>query len=48
MIELCRVYSFLGRSTGIIGHANINIRSRDEELGYRERKVVQGRGTWRE
>ena len=32
MIDLCRVYSFLGRSTGILGHENINNRSRDEEL----------------
>ena len=30
MIDLCRVYSFLGRSTGILGHENINNRSRDE------------------
>ena len=30
MIDLCRVYSFLGRSTGILGHKNINNRSRDE------------------
>ena len=30
MIDLCRVYSFLGRSTRIVGHANINKRSRDE------------------
>ena len=40
MIELCRVYSFLGRSTGILGHNNINIRNRDEELGNQENKVV--------
>ena len=32
MIDLCRVYSFLGRSTGILGHENVNNRSRDEEL----------------
>ena len=32
MIDLCRVYSFLGRSTRILGHENINDRSRDEEL----------------
>ena len=32
MIDLCRVYSFLGQSTGILGHENINNRSRDEEL----------------
>ena len=38
MIELFRVYSFLGRSIGILGHNNINIRSRDEELGNQERK----------
>ena len=30
MIDLCRVYSFLGRSTGIVGHEKINKRSRDE------------------
>ena len=40
MVELCRVYSYLGRSTWILGHDNINIRGRDEELGNRERKVV--------
>ena len=40
MIELCRVYSFLGRSTGIQGHNNVNIRNRDEELGNQENKVV--------
>ena len=40
MIELCRVYSFLGRSTRILGHNNINIRNRDEELGNQENKVV--------
>ena len=38
MIDLCRVYSFLGRSRGILGHENINNRSRDEELD--ERLVV--------
>ena len=32
MIDLCRVYSFLGRSTGILGHENIKFWSRDEEL----------------
>ena len=31
MIDLCRVYSFLGRSTGILGHENINNRGRDED-----------------
>ena len=30
MIDLCRVYSFLGRSIGILGHENINNKSRDE------------------
>ena len=25
MIYVCRVYSFLGRSTGILGHNSINI-----------------------
>ena len=30
MIDLCRVYSFLGLSTVILGHENINNRSRDE------------------
>ena len=30
MIDLCRVYSFLGRSTGILGQVNINNKSRDE------------------
>ena len=44
MIELCRVYSFLGRSTGILGHTNINNRIRYEDLGNRERNVVRGRG----
>ena len=38
MIDLCRVYSFLGRSTGILGHENSNNRSRDE--GNDERVVV--------
>ena len=41
MRELCRVYSFLGRSTGILGHDTINNRLRYEELGDRERNVVQ-------
>ena len=30
MTDVCRVYSFLGRSTRILGHENINNRSRDE------------------
>ena len=30
MIDLCRVYSFLGRSTRILGHEKINNKSRDE------------------
>ena len=30
MMKLCRMYSFLGRSTGILGHGNINNRSIDE------------------
>ena len=42
MRELCRVYSFLGQSTGILGHNTINNRLRYEELGDRERNVVRG------
>ena len=38
---ISRVYSFLGRSTGILGHDTINNRLRYEELGDRERNVVQ-------
>ena len=30
MRELCRVYRFLGRSTGILGHDNIKNRSKNE------------------
>ena len=39
MRELCRVYSFLDRSTGILGHNTINNRFRYEELGDRERNA---------
>ena len=38
MIDLCRVYSFLGRSTRILGHDNINNRNGDE--GKKEGLVV--------
>ena len=38
MIDLCRVYSFLGRSTRILGHDNINSRNGDE--GKNEGLVV--------
>ena len=31
MIDLCRVYSFQGQSTGILGHENINNGSKDED-----------------
>ena len=30
MIDSYMVYNFLGRSTGILGHKNINNRSRNE------------------
>ena len=46
-MELIKAYSFLGRSTGILGHANINNRSRDE--GNDEKLVVNSSsGPWEE
>ena len=38
MIDLGRVYSFLGRSTGILGHNNINIGGQDESDGESREK----------
>ena len=40
MIELCRVYSFLGQSTRILGHNSINIRGRDKELSKSKRDNI--------